>query len=212
MYKKIDINTWSRKDQFLLFKEYEDPFFNITANIDATSLYLHCKKNKESFFLSKLFCSMKTVNGIDNFKMRIKEDQLIIYDINHCGCTVIHENKSFTFCYFEYFENREEFLKKGKATLTAHLENPSFDPKHEELNLIHHSTLPWIHFTQFKHARKGNGYSDSIPKITFGQAKQNAEGRYIIPISVAVNHALADGYHVGLFFQKIQDAFDELYL
>ena len=208
-FKKIDIDNWSRKNIFHLFKEYEDPFFNITANIDATELFLHCKKTKESFFLSTLFASNKTVNSIDNFKMRIKDDEVILYDTIHCGSTVLHDDQSFTFCYFEFFEDRIEFLQKGKKTLEKHLANPFLDPGLNQLDMIHHSTLPWIHFTQFKHARRGKGQQDSIPKITFGQAKETSSGRYELPISVAVNHALADGFHVGQFFDKIQNEFTQ---
>ena len=207
MYTKVDLENWSRKNLYEMFKDYEDPFFNVTANIDVTTLFKHCKTQKESFFLSTLFCSMKAVNSIENFKMRIIDQEVVLYKTIHCGCSVLHEDQSFTFCYFHYYENRNDFLKEGKISMDEHLANPFLDAKLGDLAMIHHSTLPWIHFTQFKHARRGKGYKDSIPKITFGKAQQKESGKFEMPISVEVNHALMDGLHVGMFFEKIQNEF-----
>ena len=36
--QEFDVENWNRKNQFNFFKEYEDPFFNLTANVDVTNL------------------------------------------------------------------------------------------------------------------------------------------------------------------------------
>ena len=33
----------------------------------------------------------------------------------------------------------------------------------------------------------------------------NGNGRKIMPVSITVHHAIADGYHVGLFLDKFQE-------
>lgn len=207
MYQKIDLASWSRKDLFHLFKNYEDPFFNLTANVEVTALFNHCKSKKESFFLSCLYASTRAINEIENLRMRILEEEVVVYEVINCGSTVFHESeKTFSFCYFDYDEDRAEFLRKGKESLEAHNQNPSLDPRLNELNSIHHSVLPWIHFTQFKHARRA-GNKESIPRVTFGKAKKSLSGNVEIPVSIEVNHALADGYHVGLFFERLEKLF-----
>jgi chloramphenicol O-acetyltransferase len=56
-------------------------------------------------------------------------------------------------------------------------------------NMIYHTTLPWISFTSFAHARtKGRGEFD--PENCFRQVHQR---RLMLPIFVEVHHAPMDG-------------------
>jgi chloramphenicol O-acetyltransferase type A len=49
-------------------------------------------------------------------------------------------------------------------------------------------------------------YKDSCPKITFGKITEN-DGVKTMPLSIHVNHALMDGYHVGEFVETISVIF-----
>ena len=37
-----------------------------------------------------------------------------------------------------------------------------------------------------------------------GQIYKNKEGKLTLPFSVQVHHALMDGYHVGMYFEKME--------
>lgn len=76
-----------------------------------------------------------------------------------------------------------------------------------EQNIIHFSAIPWIRFTSVSHPRKF-GLRDSIPKITMGKY-YHAGDRMMIPVSVHVHHALADGLHVGQFLTSLEELFRE---
>ncbi len=54
----LDLDTWNRKELFYFFKDYEQPFFNICADVDVTSLVNYTKKNGLSFFRASLFLSL----------------------------------------------------------------------------------------------------------------------------------------------------------
>jgi len=70
--------------------------------------------------------------------------------------------------------------------------------------VIYHTTLPWMSFTSFAHARnKGRG--ESIPRIVFGKFEED-NSRLMLPLSVEVHHALMDGLHVGRFFTNFEEA------
>lgn len=203
MLKKINVDSWIRKPQFEFFKTYENPFFNITANVDVTNLVNHCKKTGESFFLNSLFIGAKVNNQIDEFRMRIRGEEVIIHDIINFGAPVMHENNTFTFCYFKYFDKKDEFLKNAEISLKEEKENPSFNPRHDEDDIIHFSVLPWINFTSIKHARR-IPVTDSVPKIVYGKYTKIGD-KFVMPISLEVHHALLDGYHAGLFFEKWEE-------
>ena len=75
---------------------------------------------------------------------------------------------------------------------------------HATRYLIYFTTLPWLSFTSFAHARK-RGREDSVPRIAFGKfVKEN--DRTWMPFSVEVHHALMDGLHVGRYVNRLQEA------
>lgn len=198
----VNKDDWHRKSTYDYFKQFELPFFNITANIDVTALKSLCDKEGYSFFLASLFFAMQAANDIDGFKLRIRGEDIIKHDNIRVGSTIQYDDKSFGFCYFPYLETLEEFSANGEQLLKEALQTKSFSPKDGSDDLLHFSVIPWLHFNGFQHARR-IGREDSIPKIVFGKYEKQGE-KLQMPVNVEVHHALADGYHVGLFFESFQ--------
>ena len=69
-------------------------------------------------------------------------------------------------------------------------------------DLIRFSVLPWFDFTSISHARSFS-VQNSAPQITFGKITE-AEGRFTMPVSIHVHHALADGLHVAQFVEQFE--------
>jgi len=207
-FTTINKDNWHRKSTFDYFRQFELPFFNITVNVDVSALKSLCDKKGYSFFLASLFYAMKAANDIDEFKLRIRGEDIIRHNNIRVGSTIQFDDKSFGFCYFPYLESLEEFISNGQVLLEEALEAKGFSPKDGNDDLLHFSVIPWLHFTSFKHARRV-GQEDSIPKIVFGKYQQQGETLQM-PVNVEVHHALADGYHVGLFFEKLQKYLDNL--
>ncbi len=72
MFKEVDVEKWNRKTIFEYFKDFEDPFFNITANLDVTNLYRFCKENNLSFALENVFYSLQQENQEEKCRFRLK--------------------------------------------------------------------------------------------------------------------------------------------
>ncbi len=202
-YTKVDIENWNRKAQYHFFKNYDNPFFNITANVEVTKLIHFAKANDVSFFLAALFCSLKIANTIDVFRYRsTAHDEVLCYDVIHAGSTILYDDNTFGFCYYEYVDDLKLFCEKGAKRIATQKKQKGLDPKTNDNNLIHYSAIPWISFTGLQHARRFGGV-DTIPKITFG--KYFVENNNIrMPLSVEVNHSMMDGYHVGRYFEELQ--------
>ena len=205
-YKSVNIESWYRKEAHLFFKDFDDPFFNLTAPIKITSRLNACKNSGESFLLHTIHSALKVINTIEEFRMRIKDNELIIYDTINGGSTILNDDKSFSFSYFDYTSNIGEFLRKGLEQIEKTKLRKGFEPKSNQLDMIHFSPIPWISFTSFKHARNKN-LEDTIPKIVFGKYFQN-NGDWYMPTSVEVHHSIMDGYHVGLFFEHFEKEMD----
>ena len=76
----------------------------------------------------------------------------------------------------------------------------------DEHTFIHFTTLPWLHFTSFTHARE-QAHAD-IPKLAFGRVLEEA-GRQWMPLALEVHHALMDGADVGDFVNGFEALMSE---
>jgi chloramphenicol O-acetyltransferase type A len=207
--KEFDVENWNRNVQYKLFKTYEDPFFNITANLDVTNLYRYCKQHNLSFSLACLYVAIKSVNEITEFKLRFKNGKVYLFDTVNIGSTILNDDLTFSFCDFEFQPSISAFDAKGKIVLENHKNGIVFNDDRNDLAIIHCSTIPWVSFTGFKHARRGGEGLQGIPKLVFGKLFNENEIKKI-PFSVEVHHALMDGYHVGLLYEKMQQFIDGL--
>ncbi len=207
-YQVIDIERWPRRESFYFYKDFEIPFFNITAELDVSRLVEYCQVHQLSFFLASLFAATRTANTIEAFRYRLSGDEVLCFGKVHCGSTILYDDNSFGFCYFEYVDELHAFCQNGQQEIENQKQQRGMDPRDDRLDMLHFSIIPWIRFTGFQHARRLR-HADSIPKIVFGKYAQ-LEGRYRMPLSVEVHHALMDGYHVGQYFKEIQKWMDEL--
>lgn len=204
MKKYIDINTWNRKEHFLFFKTMDDPFFVITADVDFTSVYKKAKESKVSFFLTSLHAIMEAANAIENFRYRLEEDKVVCYEIIHPSSTVGREDGTFGCSFFEYSDDKDRFIEGAKKDIER-IKNGQGMMMTEDTarkDVIHYSSVPWIRFTSLKNEACFS-IKDSIPKISTGKCTEE-NGRFIMPVSVSVHHALMDGLHVGQFFEKLE--------
>ena len=93
----IDIDKWSRKEHFRFFSQFDEPFFGITVTVDCTRAYLLSKANKKSFFLTYLYMALKAVNEIENFKYRIVDGHVYLFEQINASSTINRSDGTFGF-------------------------------------------------------------------------------------------------------------------
>ncbi len=205
----LDIENWSRKEHFHFFRQFQEPFFGVTVDIDCTKAYEQSKKASSSFFLYYLHKTLVATNTIEAFRYRIAEDQIYIYDQINASATISREDGSFGFSLME-FDTDFAVFSKNALTEMERIKNTTglFTRDFAHDNLIHFSAVPWINFTSLSHARSLT-FPDSCPKISFGKMTISASGKKTMPMSVHVHHALMDGLHLGQFIDCFQDLMNE---
>ncbi|OQY29269.1 MAG: hypothetical protein B6244_04610 [Candidatus Cloacimonetes bacterium 4572_55] len=202
MHRIIDMNTWKRKPQFDFFKEYDDPFFNICSNVSFKKCHDYAKEKNRSIFLATLFSSLKAANSIEEFRCRIVDDQAVIYDVIHAGSTILNEDETFSFCYFDYFPEFDDFLTNAQQILERNRKQRGLDPQDHRTDLVYYSLIPWISFTGINHARRFNS-GESIPKIVFGKFSISNDD-LMLPVSIEAHHSFVDGLHVAKYLDLFQ--------
>ena len=208
MYREIDIDAWERKTTFEFFKDYEDPFFNITANLDVTKLYRFCKDRGLAFSLAGLFYAMETANEIRELRLRMIGETVVEFERIHATQTFLNDDDTFSFSYFEMQPDVFEFDKAGRIAREKYKALKTFNVEEDRIDLIYFSVIPWVSFTSFKHASRFDN-RQTVPRMVFGKIF-DAGDRKLMPFSVEAHHALVDGVHVGRFFNRFQERIDAL--
>lgn len=201
----LDIANWSRRELFEFFIAYSNPYFNICANVDITRLLTFVQKQPQvKISLAVHYFALRVANEIEPFRYRLKDEKVFVYDVINGGTTVLLPNESFAYAYFDYHRDFKRFIEgMGKAVDDIRTGSGKLKPTMRD-DVIYHTTLPWISFTSFAHARtKGRG--DSVPRFVFGKFFKDND-RTLMPISIEVHHALMDGLHVGRYLNRLQEA------
>lgn len=208
MYKELDLKKWARRSTYDLFRDFEDPFFNFTAMVDVSRLYRFCKEQNIGVSLGALYYSLLTANGIREFRIRKVDGRLVEFDRIHATQTILNDDETFSFAYFEMQDDVVAFDRSGKAAREKYRKLKSFDVEADRSDLIYCSVIPWVSFTSFKHASRLDR-EQTIPRIVFGKIYDDAD-RKLMPLSVEANHMIMDGFHVGKFFNVYQGHLDSL--
>ena len=199
----LDLNNWPRKQHFEFFKQFEEPYFGVTANVDVTLGYEHSKAAGVSLFIYYLYQALAAANTIEPFRYRIEDEQVMVYDRVDAAPTINRPDGTFGFCYLDYNESFAQFLEGAEREIAAVQSSTDLMPSKSGQNVVHFSALPWINFTSISHARMFS-IKESVPKVSFGRIT-DVDGQKVMPVSVHVHHALMDGMHVAQYLQCFQD-------
>jgi chloramphenicol O-acetyltransferase type A len=204
MHDYLDLETWPRRAVFEFYLPFDKPYFNVCLNLDVTELLKALRKREgTSVWLTYHYLALRAANEIEPFRYRLRQGKVLVHDVINGGTTLILPDETFTLVYFDYSENFSTFMEGATRAVDEMRRDGTFRPRHEDDARIHCTTLPWIAFTSFSHARRW-GREDSVPKISFGKFIKDHD-RTLMPFSVEVHHSLMDGLHVGRYIARIEE-------
>ena len=205
----LDLNRWPRRATFEFYRDFEQPFFSVCTRVDVAALKpALAQAGVGSITLACHFLALQLANRIEPWRYRLQQGRVRVMGVVHASTTVLLRDDSFGFACLRHDDNFTRFASQGAAALAAARQGePSFMPHVGDQALLHFTTLPWLHFTSFAHARHGRG-DDSVPKIAFGRIDSDPAGgtQRWLPLQLDVHHALMDGVHVGRFVQAFEAA------
>lgn len=111
------MHAWPRQEHYRYFGELDDPYFGITAKADFTSCYMQSKQDGASFFLYSLHKILRAANAIDEFRYRVEDGNIVLYDLIGASPTIGREDGSFDFGVFEYHEDRKLFVEEASREI-----------------------------------------------------------------------------------------------
>jgi chloramphenicol O-acetyltransferase type A len=209
----LDLTRWPRRATFEFYRSFEQPFFSVCTRIDVSALrpalaQVQQGSHTATITLACHFLALQLANRMEPWRYRLLDGRVRVLAAVHASTTVLRADDSFGFAYLRHASDYACFAAPAaQALAAARTAEPAFVPRVGDAALLHFTTLPWLHFTSFAHARHGAG-SDSVPKIAFGRIDNDATGgpQRWLPLQLDVHHALMDGVHVGRFVQAFEAA------
>jgi chloramphenicol O-acetyltransferase type A len=201
--RRIDLQTWPRREHFNVFSAWDHPHFNMCANIDLTVFYPALKRRGISFTVAVVYVLARASNAIPEFRYRLRPGEVVEHEVVHPSTTILTDGDLFSFCTFDYDENFPAFAAGAAKQIAYVKEHPSLEGDPGRDDLLYMTAIPWVSFTSFKHPMHLHP-ADSIPRFAWG--KYFEEGKSLkMPLSVQGHHALVDGIHIGKFYAEVQD-------
>ena len=205
--RTIDLETWSRRRHFALYRSMTYPHFSLCAPVDITRFYALTKAAARPFGIAMTYLLAWVANQQTEFRYRIRGDQVIEHAVVNAGTTLLTEGDLFSFCTLPFAATWAEFASGAAAQIASIKANPTLEEDPGIDNLLFMTSIPWVAFTNMMHPVDLNP-ADSVPRIAWGKYTL-AGGVWTMPLSVQVHHALMDGIHVGRYFQRVQAALDQ---
>lgn len=206
-YKVIDKEKYYRKGVFRHFSEDCKCSTSVTSRIDVTELYEYSKRTDSKFYINFLYMLAKVLNSRDDYKMGYlwQTDTLICYDKINPAHYIFHDDtETCTLVYTEYFEDYEEFYEKCHDDINRAKETREYGlDSANHPNWFDASYISWISYDSLN-IELPDGYLYLAPIINWGRYR-NENGRLTMPVSVRINHAIADGYLVAKVFKLLEE-------
>lgn len=210
MKQIIDPNTWPRREYYEFFGRMDNPYTGVVADVDVTLLYQRSKAAGESFYLRYLHALMRAVNGVEELRCRIEQGEVVCYDRIHVEPTQARPDGSFGFNFFPFDPSFAQFAVDAHADMARVGTGSGLMLREEDAgrrDVVYFTVLPWISFSALAHPRCW-GANGGIVSMAVGKFRKAGE-RLMMPVQLQCHHGLADGYHMGRFYELVQQYFDE---
>ena len=203
----IDTERWPRAAHYRHFSEYPCAV-SLTDEIDVTGLRRACRTGEgTSFTAAILWCVSATVNAHEEFRLTELDSpewdapRPAVWDVVHPVFNVFHpETETYTAAYTLYDADFSRFAARMRedADRAARL-NAAGVPTPP--NVFETSAVPWRHFTA---VGAETGVPSLAPMVVWGGFRE-AGSRVLMPLSIAVSHAAADGFHLARFLNECEE-------
>lgn len=205
-YKVINIDEYYRKGVFKHFSDDCKCSTSMTARIDVTKLVEYSKKTGTKFYLNFLYILSKVLNSRDDYRMCYlwQTNELICYDQINPTQYVFHDDtETCTVAYTTYYEDYKTFysnalkdLEEAKLTREYRLDSANHP------NWFDASYISWLSYDSLN-IELPDGYLFFAPIINWGKYRVESD-RCVMPVSVRMNHAIADGYLIAKVYMLLE--------
>ena len=201
--------TWARYGAFRHYCDEVPCAITMQGRIDVTALH-EAAHDRLPFTAVMLYCVSYIINNREEFRLTATRDgEPALYDVVHPSYTVFHEDdETCTTAYTRYTSDLHAFIDRyredaarARAVRTASIAMPD--------NTFYAANLPWYDYDAVSLQYGPGAEIPLLPMVVFGRYRpadeksRQADDRLLLPVTLSVHHAAADGYQVSRFFHEL---------
>ena len=200
----IDRTRWPRRARYEWVQKTGQGPFAVTVPLDVTLLA------GEPLYPALLWLLTQGVNEMEAFRTVATPEGLGIYDHMDPAYTVFHpQEKTFSVLWTPFHPDYQVFRAAYQRDVAAYGASLEWMPQGvRPENTFDVSMVPWMSFSAF-HLAATTERPYLLPIFTFGRYYEE-NGKYWIPLSIQVHHAVCDGFHTCRFINELQEVIKSL--
>lgn len=205
--KPVDLEQYYRRGVFRHFTQDCKCSTAITHRVDVTELIEFSHRTNTKFYLNFLYALSKALNSREDYRLlwQYQTEQLFVFDQINPTQYIFHDDtETFTLAYTLYDPDYSVFyqralsdMERAKATREYGLDAANHP------NWFDASCIPWISYDSLT-IELPDGYLYFSPIVNWGRYREE-NGRMMMPVSVRMNHAAADGYLIAKVFLLLEE-------
>ncbi len=211
----LDEATWERTESVEKYADYVFPYISLSVNLDVTNLLRYAKEQQLSFYCAMMHTAVRAALEIKNFSYRLVDGKPALCErLDPLFVHLPQGSEQYVLVHGEYCEDLRAFCRECAERMKGVEEEEKrhhIQFRHtESMELLYITCVPWIQYTHLIRTYK-DPKTDVVPRLSWGKFEADEQGKMKMPFSVQVHHGLVDGYHVGMYLQRLQemiDAFD----
>lgn len=201
-YKILDLTTYYRKAPYRQFTQDYKCAISMTSKIDVTDLQEYSRRTGTKFYINFLYCLGKVINSREDYMMGYlwQEDKVAVFDKMNITHYVFHDDtETCTPVYTEFDEDYQTFTRRCREDIeNAKKTRQYMLDEANHFNYFEASYTSWISYEALN-VELPDGYLYFQPIINWGRYRREND-RLLLPLTVRMNHAVADGYLLSKVF------------
>ncbi len=198
------VPDYYRREHLDFFARYRSPFYSVTFDLDAAALKAYLERRRLPIYLNLAYFFTRAMQSVEDFRYRLRDGQVVLYDQLHPALTVPAPGGRFSFCALRFQTDLDEFNRLARPALERASAAVSLEGAPEP-DYAYFTALPRVPFTAFTHVAPDDPTAGQ-PRVAFGRFQE--EGTHLwVPVALLVNHLYIDGAALGSLAERAQDEF-----
>jgi chloramphenicol O-acetyltransferase type A len=199
------MNRWPRAELYRLYTEgWGTVTYSLTKKLSVKKLVPYLKERGIKFAPTIIWLVSREVNRVENFRLAVRDGQLIRWDVIHPMFPTLNAQENMTFHGLRHRESFREFYDAYLAEQQENRDKTCLWANRIPPNFFMVSVIPWLHFDASSMQLR-NAKEYFAPFIAIGQYNDAME----LPCMLMGNHAATDAWHVAQFYSGLQAAMDD---
>lgn len=201
--RRIDMETWGRRDQYRYFSAMQWPYWSLNCEVDVTRARGFMEQNGVPSYLGMIYLVTKAANAVPELRLRVHDGAVWEHEVVHPSFTLLAHDGELRFCAARYDDDPNAFLA-GTRELSERIKGADAPPLAAAAqDVLYLSCLPWVHFMSVSHPMPITP-QDAIPRIVWGRFEPKGD-RIVLAVNLHLHHGLADGLHASRFMLGLEE-------